>query len=202
MIEEMCDEFVSIIDFPNYKINRNGIILNPYKKELKTHIRSDKNSRYYCVHLHKDGKQTTLSLHRLLALHFIPNPENKPTVDHIDRNKLNNDLSNLRWATTKENRNNCDNIRSEEYWKQYKTEKQREYRASMTEEEKQQHLEHRRELYAEKEQTDEQKEAAKERSKKQREEIKADPEKLAQQREYKRLKAQEYRAKKKAEQTV
>jgi hypothetical protein len=85
--------------------------------------------------------------------------------------------------------------------KSYKREKARQYREAMTEEEKQKHLEHRRELYAEKEQTDEQKEAAKKRAKKQREEIKADPEKLAQQREYKRLKAREYYAKKKAELT-
>jgi hypothetical protein len=42
-------------------------------------------------------------LARLLALHFIPNPLNKKEVDHIDRNPLNNSLSNLRWATRTEN---------------------------------------------------------------------------------------------------
>lgn len=81
--------------------------------------------------------------------------------------------------------------------KEYKKLKQREYRAKMTEEEKKAHLEHRKELYAKKEQTEEQKEAAKERARKQRKAIKSDPEKVEKDREYKRLKAKEYYAKKK-----
>lgn len=42
-------------------------------------------------------------VHRLIAETFIPNPENKPCIDHIDRDRLNNNVSNLRWSTIKEN---------------------------------------------------------------------------------------------------
>jgi hypothetical protein len=86
--------------------------------------------------------------------------------------------------------------------KTYKAEWMANKRASMSEEEKQKHLERRRELYSEKEQTEDQKAVAKERAKKHREAIKEDPEKLAQMKEYKRLKAQEYRKNKKLNQKI
>jgi hypothetical protein len=54
----------------------------------------------------KDGKPSTKSVHRLVAEAFIPNPDSKAQVDHIDRNKANNVVNNLRWATAFENQQN------------------------------------------------------------------------------------------------
>lgn len=61
---------------------------------------------YYVVSLQKDCMSKTFTVHRLLMIAFVPNPENKRAIDHIDTNKLNNNLDNLRWCTDKENSNN------------------------------------------------------------------------------------------------
>lgn len=58
-----------------------------------------KNNGYYRF---SSGYQ----VHRIVAELFIPNPDNKPCVDHIDTNKFNNNVDNLRWVTYKENQNN------------------------------------------------------------------------------------------------
>ena len=57
---------------------------------------------YVLVDLWKDGKGKTYKVHRLVAEAYIPNPEGKETVNHIDGNKANNNVSNLEWATQKE----------------------------------------------------------------------------------------------------
>lgn len=61
---------------------------------------------YWVVGLSKGGKATTKTLHRLIAVAFIPNPENKPCIDHIDTDRTNCSIENLRWVTAKENSNN------------------------------------------------------------------------------------------------
>lgn len=74
------------------------------KKIIKTATITNKG--YYRLSLCKNGKTKFYHIHRLVAQAFIPNPDNKPTVDHIDRNKLNNNVSNLRWATYNEQNKN------------------------------------------------------------------------------------------------
>lgn len=61
---------------------------------------------YYLVRLYKDGVQATFAVARLVAKIFIPNPDNKPQVDHIDNDKTNNRIDNLRWVTNHENMTN------------------------------------------------------------------------------------------------
>ena len=71
-------------------------ILKPY---------SHKKRWGYCyTSLNYKWKSKNALSHRIVAIHFIPNPENKPQVNHIDWNKENNAVSNLEWCTDKENK--------------------------------------------------------------------------------------------------
>lgn len=58
---------------------------------------------YYGIILHKKGKYKNFKTHRLVAMAFIPNPDDKPQINHIDGDKSNNCISNLEWATNSEN---------------------------------------------------------------------------------------------------
>lgn len=99
------NEFVDVIDYEGfYKINKKGEIWSClHKKMMKPHLTDDAYARF---HFTKNGISKNIRLHRLLANQFIPNPDNLPEIDHIDRNKLNNDLNNLRWCCREINANN------------------------------------------------------------------------------------------------
>ena len=60
---------------------------------------------YLFVHLYKDGKMKNCYVHRLVAMAYIPNPENLPQINHRDENKTNNCLQNLEWCDAKYNSN-------------------------------------------------------------------------------------------------
>ena len=103
--EYVISTFTPIKGFPGYYINRDGVIYGSrYKIPLKYTVNSH---GYHTVGLHINGKSHTQMVHRLIAKEFIPNPENKPHIDHIDGNKINNSLDNLRWVFPQENTDNA-----------------------------------------------------------------------------------------------
>ena len=98
----METDFKTLEDFPHYKIYPDGRV---YSIKLKKYISGHKNRRgYYAFTLYNiDGKRKHKGLHQLLAMAFIPNPYNYEVVRHLDDNKDNNCLTNLKWGTIKEN---------------------------------------------------------------------------------------------------
>jgi len=127
----MEDTFEYLKGYENlYKINRKGDIWSCiYSKLRKPQIRED---GYIMISICKENSRIKTGIHRLLALQYIDNPNNYPEVDHIDRNKQNNCLENLRWVSREQNQNNTfknlSNLNDEELLerkekiKKYKTE--------------------------------------------------------------------------------
>ena len=112
----------SIENYENYIIFENSDVINVNSgKYLNPYINS---SGYKHIKLCKNGKGKIFKLHRLLALAFIPNPKNKEFIDHINRDRLDNRLENLRWVSPLENCQNkgiCKNNTSGEKNIDYKS---------------------------------------------------------------------------------
>ncbi len=87
----------------NLKITSDGDVF--FRDGNEWHKKSFENVRspYYTVSAKVDGRRKAVSVHRLVATYFVPNPEGKPYVNHIDGNKRNNKASNLEWVTQSEN---------------------------------------------------------------------------------------------------
>lgn len=91
---------------PGYTINENGEVFSYKGKKADGHRMATVITNCGYVHItlvYEAGKSKPFLLHRLVALTFIPNTENKPQVNHIDGNKENNHYSNLEWCTRSEN---------------------------------------------------------------------------------------------------
>jgi len=96
-------ECVKLID-GLYTIKDTGEITSLHKRNPgKVISKRVDRAGYYTVRLSQAGVTKTYLLHRLLALNFIPNPENKPFVNHINGDKLDYRLCNLEWSTESEN---------------------------------------------------------------------------------------------------
>ena len=95
--------WVQITDFPDFEINEHGVVRNAHSKYV-TKQRMNKGGTLY-VELMKNGKNHTRLVHRLVALEFLPNPENLPLVNHIDECSVHNDVSNLEWVSYSDNSN-------------------------------------------------------------------------------------------------
>ncbi len=98
-------------DIPEYEglyaIEEDGRIWGyKRKKYLKPYINK---GGYYAISLCKNNIENHKLIHRLIGIAYIPNPDNKPCIDHINRDKKDNRLENLRWATTSENNRNISN---------------------------------------------------------------------------------------------
>ena len=84
-------------------LNKNGKPQRYPEKLLKVDTHSSNTTTYCRVTLSKEHKTKRFSVHRLIATAFIPNPEGKPHVNHLDNNGMNNSVENLEWCTHSEN---------------------------------------------------------------------------------------------------
>lgn len=89
---------------PNYSIDENGNVRNDKRNRLIAPFNNKAGKGYLYVSLYRGkAKQGNYGVHRLVAQTFIPNPNNKPYVNHKDGNTKNNNVSNLEWVSPLEN---------------------------------------------------------------------------------------------------
>lgn len=116
---------VTIAGFEHlYKISNLGRVMTLHRKNYQKILSPAIGKGYLQVCLRNKKIKKTVKIHRLVALAFIPNNDNKEQVDHIDGNKLNNNVENLRWSTAFENIHNPvteKKVKATKKWVDYET---------------------------------------------------------------------------------
>lgn len=101
-MEQNTETWKPINGFPKYHVSNQGRIKNIESGRIFTGTQ-DAFGYMHVRLINPQGTYTLRKIHRLVAEAFLPNPDNKPIIDHIDGDKTNNALSNLRWVTYSEN---------------------------------------------------------------------------------------------------
>ena len=99
-------DYRAVEGWENYVVTSCGRVFSRDGKEVSQVLTGEPQYKY--VYLRQDKQRKLIRVHRLVALAFLPVVEGKAFVDHIDRDKMNNSASNLRWATASENQRNRD----------------------------------------------------------------------------------------------
>jgi hypothetical protein len=108
--EKIREIWKPIVGYENYEISSFGRVRHAITKRIRKLLMG--TTGYKCFKVRQNGKLKNIKIHQAVAKAFIPNPCNKPNIDHINNIKTDNKISNLRWVTNSENSHNT-SIRSD-----------------------------------------------------------------------------------------
>ncbi len=100
--EVEATDWVILDEYPRYKISPDGRVYSMYQRRILKGIKTTGDRMTMAIST-KNGPSKRMYIHRLVALAYIPNPENYPVINHIDGDSLNNNVENLEWCTYAQN---------------------------------------------------------------------------------------------------